>query len=92
MIRNRLARHVLEDSVETAINRHDGEPFELRTVEALVEVTPADAERMTSAQRTSSTPRSGTHRATDAPQSAPASEELPDGPVPTDDGGSDQRA
>jgi len=54
MIRNRLARHVLEDSVETAIGRHDGEPFELRTVETLVEVSAADAERLESAPRTRS--------------------------------------
>lgn len=46
MIRNRLARHVLEDSVETAIDKHDGSPFELRTVETLVEVSPGDAERL----------------------------------------------
>ncbi|MGO1226799.1 BCCT family transporter [Brachybacterium sp. AOP42-C2-15] len=46
MIRNRLARHILEDSVDTAIDRHDGEPFELRTVETIVEVTPADAKKL----------------------------------------------
>ncbi|MFC0675401.1 BCCT family transporter [Brachybacterium hainanense] len=49
MIRNRLARHVLEDSVDSAIERHDGEPFELRTVEAVIEVAPADASRHESA-------------------------------------------
>ncbi|MGY5764330.1 BCCT family transporter [Brachybacterium sp. DNPG3] len=42
MIRSKLARHVLEDSVDTAVERHDGEPFELRTVEAVVETAPAD--------------------------------------------------
>ncbi|GAA1489640.1 hypothetical protein GCM10009626_23860 [Brachybacterium sacelli] len=40
MIRNQIARHVLEDSVAQGIDRHDGEPFELRTVEAVIDVKP----------------------------------------------------
>ena len=91
MIRNRLARHVLEDSVDSAIGRHDGEPFELRTVEALVEVTPADAERMESVHRSAGTAEAETHRATDAPRSAAADEDPSAGTAPTDEDG-DQRA
>jgi choline/carnitine/betaine transport len=42
MLRTRLAQHVLADTVETAIDRHDGSPFELRTVETPVDDAPAD--------------------------------------------------
>src|SRR5690606_9048396 len=49
MIRSRLARHVLEEAVDTGIDRHDGAPFELRTVEAVIDVAPADAGRNESA-------------------------------------------
>lgn len=45
MIRSQLARHVLEDAVDSAIDEHDGEPFSLHTVEAVVEVTPKTAKR-----------------------------------------------
>lgn len=41
MIRSQLARHVLEDAVDSAIDEHDGEPFSLHTVE----VTPKTAKR-----------------------------------------------
>ena len=33
IIRDKLARHVLAEAVATGVERHDGEPFELRTVE-----------------------------------------------------------
>lgn len=74
MIRNRLARHILEDSVETAIGRHDGEPFELRTVEAVVEVTAADAEKMESDKKSRAARSATSAEATDAstPGSTPA--------------------
>lgn len=78
MIRNCLARHVLEDSVDNALERHDGEPFELRTVEAVVEVSPADADRFDSApisQRSASDPAA----------SDDDGAERPDGPSEEDD-------
>lgn len=82
MIRNRLARHVLEDAVESAIDEHDGEPFALHTVEAVVEVTPEDAKRLsdgrpatsagTSSEAASSATAEPTVEASPSPEDGPA--------------------
>jgi choline-glycine betaine transporter len=47
IIREKLARHVLAEAVATGVERHDGEPFELRTVETAaidIIVVPAEDE------------------------------------------------
>jgi len=77
MIRNRLARHILEDSVETAIDRHDGEPFELRTVETVVEVTPADAKKLDDENEARQRSRSGSAASTSTEDVPPAGDDTP---------------
>ena len=87
MIKNRLAQHVLADSVETAIDRHDGSPFELRTVETLVEVSPDDAEKL-EAEKERREARAGTAF---APSADPADEAGSDA-EPSDEGPSAPRS
>ena len=84
IIRNRLARHVLEEAVDSAVDRHDGEAFELRTVEAVVEVSAADAEKMAADKAR----RRGDAAASSEGSAAPAAGA---GGSPADDEGSGSR-
>jgi choline-glycine betaine transporter len=71
IIRNRLARHVLEEAVDSAIDRHDGEAFELRTVEAVVEVSAEDAEKMDADKARRDGANARASEAADSAESAP---------------------
>ena len=60
--------------MDAAIDRHDGSPFELRALEALVEVTPADAQTLEADKDA----RDATAEESDSPDS-PASDDSEDG-------------
>ncbi len=68
MLRNRLARNVLEDSVVTGIDRHEGLAFELRTVEAPVEAAPAEAAPVEAEEPAGGPGDSAAGAGTDAPR------------------------
>lgn len=99
MIRNRLARQVLVESVESAIDRHDGEAFELRTVEAPAEDAPAEdasAENSPAADAPATdapaedSPAEGAETAADVPADATAhTHRAPSGPADADQDGQD---